>query len=68
MKLLRQVKVLEITGIKRSSLYNYIAQGFFPAPVKLGKKTTAWIESEVMDWIAARIKERNEKVRACSLQ
>ncbi|MBD9574833.1 AlpA family transcriptional regulator [Pseudomonas sp. PDM23] len=62
MKLLRQKKVLEMTGLKRSSLYNYIALGLFPRPVALGRRAVAWVESEVVEWIESRIRERDERI------
>lgn len=52
---LRLPQVRQITGLPRSSLYAKIATGAFPAPVSLGARSVAWIESEVTDWIAARI-------------
>jgi len=62
MKLLRQKKVLEMTGLKRSSLYNYIALGLFPRPVALGRRAVAWVEGEIVEWMESRIRERDERI------
>ncbi|MEE2749373.1 MAG: AlpA family phage regulatory protein [Pseudomonadota bacterium] len=32
-----------------------IHEGTFPAPVKLGARASAWIESEINEWIESRI-------------
>ncbi|NIA57713.1 AlpA family phage regulatory protein [Massilia sp. TW-1] len=51
-------EVLHICGLSRSSLYANIQSGNFPAQVKLSKKASAWLYSEVLAWIAARAAER----------
>jgi len=40
--------------ISRTSLWNMVKRGDFPAPVKLGPATTAWRVEEVRAWIDAR--------------
>jgi prophage regulatory protein len=56
-RLLRVPAVLERIGLRRTCLYRHIASGEFPRPVKLGR-ASAWPESEVRAWIAARKAER----------
>ncbi|GHU17785.1 hypothetical protein FACS189475_02170 [Betaproteobacteria bacterium] len=60
-RLLPRVAVQQTVAMSRSSLYRLIAEGSFPAPVYVGKKRVAWLESEVMQWIDARTEERNKK-------
>ena len=43
------------TGISRSGLYQKVAEGNFPKPIKLGSRASGWILSEVDTWISARI-------------
>jgi prophage regulatory protein len=43
-------EVLTICGKSRSSIYAAIKNGNFPAPVKLGQRSSAWIKSEVLQW------------------
>jgi prophage regulatory protein len=43
-------EVLTICGKSRSSVYAAIRKGNFPAPVKLGQRSSAWIKSEVLQW------------------
>jgi prophage regulatory protein len=56
-KLIRLGAVKDLTGLSRSSIY---AHPDFPRPVKIGAggRAVAWVESEIRDWVEARIKER----------
>ena len=54
--ILRRRQVELRTGLSRSTLYQYIKDGFFPKPVPLGPRAVGWLESDVSDWIAARIR------------
>ena len=54
--LLRRPQVEQRTGLSRSSLYEYIKDGRLPPPVPLGPRAVGWLESEVSDWINARVK------------
>ena len=56
----RICEVLKRTGHSRSGLYAAVAAGQFPAPVKIGRRCSAWPESEVMAWQQARIDARDE--------
>lgn len=55
-KLLRLQDVMDITGCKRSKLYDLVARGEFPRPVKIGY-CVHWPESRVRAWVADRIAE-----------
>ncbi len=54
-RLLRMAAVIALTGLSKSSLYRMIAEGRFPAPVRLSERARAWAESEVLAWIAERV-------------
>lgn len=54
-RLIRRPAVEGMTGLSRSSLYDKIRRGEFPAPVSLGASAVAWVESEVSAWIQTRI-------------
>jgi prophage regulatory protein len=54
-RLIRRPAVEGMTGLSRSSLYDKIRRGEFPAPVSLGASAVAWVESEVNAWIQTRI-------------
>lgn len=59
MKFMRLNDVKAATGLARSTVYKYVKQGVFPAPVSLGGRAVAWVEFEVQAWIADRIRERD---------
>lgn len=54
-RLLRRPAVEALTGLSRSGIYDRIRRGEFPAPVSLGASAVAWVESQVIAWIQARI-------------
>jgi len=53
-KILRLPAVKELTGLSRSSIYEYIASGDFPAQVKLGPRSVGWKATAVQSWIERR--------------
>ncbi|PKI18781.1 helix-turn-helix transcriptional regulator [Pseudomonas monteilii] len=59
MRILRIKTVIEITGLARSTVYKYVAEGIFPKPLSLGGRSVGWLESEVHSWIQSRLVERN---------
>jgi prophage regulatory protein len=58
-RLLRLQQVGEITGLRRSMIYQLEADGSFPRRVKLATRAVGWVESEIRGWIAARIMIRD---------
>lgn len=61
--LLRYIRLREVcarVGLRPSTLYALIKLGHFPKQVKLSKRTSAWIESEVEAFMNARIAERDQ--------
>ena len=54
-KLVRLEAVKELTGLSRSTIY---ADPTFPRQVKIGQRAVAWVESEIREWVEARIAER----------
>ena len=60
-KFIRLPTVIELTGYRRTAIYEKIAAGTFPIPVKLGPRAIAWIEEEINEWMDERIAERDAK-------
>jgi prophage regulatory protein len=52
---LRLPDVKLLTGLSKSSLYALIRANSFPAPVRLGPRTVAWVRSEIQQWAAERV-------------
>jgi prophage regulatory protein len=51
----RLPEVRAVTGLSKSSLYALIRANSFPAPVRLGPRTVAWVRSEIKQWAAERV-------------
>jgi prophage regulatory protein len=50
-RLLRMPAVLKLTGLSRTSIYNYMGRGAFPKPRRLSENCIAWREDEVRAWL-----------------
>jgi prophage regulatory protein len=51
--ILRRRTVETRTGLGRSTLYQKMAQGEFPRPLRLGPRSVGWRQSDIDAWIAA---------------
>ncbi|WP_243721972.1 helix-turn-helix transcriptional regulator [Meridianimarinicoccus aquatilis] len=51
---LRRREVEARVGVSRSTLYEWMKQGEFPLPIKLGKRAVAWRESDINGWLDSR--------------
>ncbi|SFM36504.1 helix-turn-helix transcriptional regulator [Nitrosomonas communis] len=58
-KFIRLNQVKTITGLSRSSIYQFIKDGNFPSQVKLGARSVAWVASEIEEWMASCIAKRS---------
>ncbi len=59
-RFLRLHQVEQLTGFKRSHIYNLMKAGAFPASIKLGARAVAWDSLSIEQWqnerlIAAKI-------------
>lgn len=52
---LKLPKVSSITGRSRSKIYADIKAHTFPAPVRLGTRSVAWVDHEINSWVQAKI-------------
>ena len=60
-RLIRWPEVHDLTGIPKSTAYDYLAAGTFPVPVKLSARSVAWKLSDVLAWIESRQSARPAK-------
>ncbi len=60
-KLLRIKQVQQITGLSKSYIYQLCNENKFPKSIQLvaGGSSVAWVESEILQWIDARIQARD---------
>ena len=61
-RIIRLPEVKARTGQSRSTIYQRVKEGLFPAPINLGGRNVGWLETEVDNWIVSCIeKSRAEK-------
>ncbi|MBM7072410.1 AlpA family transcriptional regulator [Shewanella sp. 202IG2-18] len=53
-RLLRLPEVIDMTGFSRSTIYNLMRDGEFPANKRIGGNSVAWLESDIVEWIKSR--------------
>jgi prophage regulatory protein len=58
--ILRLPAVRERVGLSRSTVYEAIAKGRFPKPIKIGARASGWLSSEIDEWLRLQI-ERSRK-------
>jgi prophage regulatory protein len=56
---LRLPAVKSRTGLSRSSIYKFAAEGRFPRPICLGARSVGWLEEEINEWLDGRLGARN---------
>ncbi len=59
MRFLKLPQVMHLTQLSRSSIYALMKQALFPPQVKLGKRSVAWTEESIVDWMTSRIQGGN---------
>jgi prophage regulatory protein len=57
-RMLRLRRVLDITGLGKTTIYQLQADGDFPKRVQLTAHSVAWVEEEVLAWLARRAEVR----------
>lgn len=64
LRVLRRCEVEAITGLSRSSIYSKLKENDkrpndydpdFPRPVRLGLRAVGWLESDIQQWLRARV-------------
>lgn len=59
MRLIRIKEVQLLTSLARATVYKYMQEGGFPKQVSLGANAVAWVEEEVLEWIASKVQARD---------
>lgn len=63
-RIIRLKTVLARTGLSRSTLYRKIAEGTFPAQIKISVNGAGWRESDVNRWVDDPVAWRAQTVRS----
>lgn len=46
--------VKEISGLGKTSIYEGVAAGTFPSPLKIGPRAVGWRTSDLNEWLNSR--------------
>ncbi len=57
MRIMRLPEVQELTGLKRTTIYEKMKTGEFPVRIALTTRTVGWVQSEIEDWIENKISQ-----------
>ena len=52
-RILRRHEVESVVGLRRSTIYQAMAEGRFPRSVRLGGRSVGWLSSEITEWLEA---------------
>lgn len=56
----RLPRVLEQTGLSRSTIYEMISRGDFPRQVQIGRRAVGWSSDNVVEWVNSKV-EANQR-------
>lgn len=51
MRFLKIKKVIELTGLSRSTIYAKINSGDFPSQISISQRSVAWLEEDIFTWM-----------------
>lgn len=57
-RILRLSQVIEITGLRKTKLYELQAAGEFPMRVQITPRSVGWVEGEIQAWLTQRVAAR----------
>ena len=57
-KFLRIKEVQRFCGLSRSQIYALVGKGEFPKQIKVSEKASAWLLSELEEWMSERVASR----------
>lgn len=62
MYLLNLKEVIQLTGLKRSSIYKFMDEELFPRNESVGGRSVMWRERDIRNWILEKIQERDQRL------
>ena len=60
--LLNVKEVAKKLGVSRAQVYLMVKKGDFPVPIRIAKRTSRWLESDVDRWIERKFKVREKEL------
>ena len=59
MRILKAKEVAERTSISIPHIRRLAREGKFPKPIKIGENRSAWLESDVQEWISECLRKHH---------
>lgn len=56
-RIVRLPVVLQRIGVGKTTLYAWIQEGHFPEGIPLGAHMVGWLDTDIDNWIAERVRE-----------
>jgi prophage regulatory protein len=56
--ILRKKQVLAMIGLSATTIYLMQQEGRFPLPIKLSRRATGWLSSDIQRWLNEKADER----------
>jgi len=56
-RILRLPAVMDVTGLGRTTVYEQMAAGRFPKPIKLSERAVGWLEADIQNWLETKVLE-----------
>lgn len=53
-RFVRLPEAMHLCGLSRSSIYQKMTDGSFPARIRISARSVAWLESDLIAWIEAQ--------------
>jgi prophage regulatory protein len=50
--------VLDKVALRKTTIYDLIKRGLFPAPIRLGLRSVGWRQGDIEGWLASRPRVR----------
>ncbi len=54
-RILRLPEVQQLTGLKRTTIYEKMKTGEFPVRIVLTTRTVGWLQNEIEAWIESKV-------------
>lgn len=60
-EILKLSEVVKITGLSKSTIYEYMKHGLFPKQIKIGIRRVGWTSSSISSWTDKKIVESEDQ-------